>query len=99
MQIPAVLMLCITLATGLIGLVFLLIPDRIAQLEAWLNARWGNREVASLRFGLSGEQTLEEIINRDVLAHKITWDGWTKRHPRLVGIALCLVAVSLWWQM
>jgi hypothetical protein len=34
-----------------------------------------------------------------VLDKQLTWDGWTKKHPRIVGIALCTVAAVLWWQL
>jgi hypothetical protein len=99
MHLPPVLMLCITIATGLVGLIFLLFPDRIHRLEDKLNAPWGDREVISLRLGLSGEQDIEQTINRNVLEKQLTWDGWTKKHPRVVGAALCLVAAVLWWQL
>jgi len=99
MHLPTILMLCITIAIGLVGLIFLLIPDRIHRLEDKLNAPWGDREVISLRLGLSGEQDIEQTINRNVLDKCITWDGWAKQHPRIVGIALCLVAALLSWQM
>jgi len=99
MYLPTVLMLCITLLTGAVGMVFLFFPDRIAQLEAWLNAPWGNREVASLRFGLRGEHSLEQVINRNVLTTSLVWDGWLRRHPRLVGAALCLLSLWLGWQL
>lgn len=99
MQIPAILMMCIALATGLVGIVFLFFPDRIKQLEERLNAPWGDRELASLRFGLRGEETVEQVMNRDVLAREITWDNWLRRHPRLVGIALCLLAIWLGLQV
>ena len=99
MQINAVLMLCITFATGLVGLVFLLFPGSIKHLEEKLNAPWGNREVMALRFGLRAEQAIEQTINRNVLDKQLTWDGWTKRHPRVVGAALCLVAALLYWQI
>lgn len=99
MQLPTILMLCITILTGLVGLVFLLFPERIACLEERLNAPWGDREVAALRLGLPAEQDIERVINRSVLDQQVTWDGWARRHPRLVGIALCLVAAVLWWQL
>jgi hypothetical protein len=92
-------MLCITIATGLVGLVFLLFPDRIARLEERLNAPWGDREVTALRLGLRAEQDIEQAINRTVLDQQLTWDGWARSHPRFVGIALCLVAALLWWQL
>ena len=98
MHLPPVLMLCITIATGLVGLIFLLFPDRIHRLEDKLNAPWGDREVISLRLGLRGEQAIEQTINRNVLDKQLTWDGWTKQHPRIVGMALCLVAALLYWQ-
>jgi hypothetical protein len=99
MHLPPVLMLCITIATGLVGLIFLLFPDRILRLEDKLNAPWGDREVMSLRLGLRGEQAIEQTINRNVLDKQLTWDGWTKKHPRVVGAALCLVAAVMWWQL
>lgn len=99
MTIPGILMLCITLAIGLVGIVFLLFPDRIKQLEDRLNAPWGDRELVALRLGLRAEQAVEQAMNRDVLGKRITWDDWSRNHPRFVGIALCLVAVLLWWQM
>ena len=99
MQLPTFLMLCITIVTGLIGLVFLLIPDRIVRLEAMLNAPWGDREVTALRLGVRGEHDIEQAINRNVLDKRLTWDSWTKDHPRTVGMLLCLVAALLWWQL
>ena len=99
MHLPTVLMLSITIAIGLVGLIFLLIPDRIKHLEDKLNAPWGDQELTALRLGMQGERAIEQVINRNVLDQEITWDGWTKQHPRLVGIALCLVAALLWWQI
>ena len=99
MHLPPVLILFITIVTGLVGLVFLLFPGRISHLEDKLNAPWGNREVMSLRLGLRGEQAIEQTINRNVLDKQLTWDGWTRRHPRVVGITLCLVSAFLYWQM
>ena len=99
MHIPTLMMWCITLLTGLLGMVFLVFPARIGQLEAWLNAPWGDRELASLRFGLRGEQGLEQVINRNVLTTQIVWDNWLRQRPRLVGVALCLLAVWLGWQL
>ena len=99
MQLPDILMLCITLVTGIVGLVFLFFPDRIRQLEARLNAPWGNREVASLRIGMRGEEAIEQAMNRDVLPRQIVWDGWLQRNPRPVGVALCLLAAWLGLQL
>ena len=99
MHIPTVLMLSITIITGLVGLVFLLFPDQINRLEDKINAPWGNREVTALRLGLRGEQAIEQTINRNVLDKQLTWDGWAKKHPRVVGIALCLFSAMLWWQL
>jgi len=99
MQMPTILMLCIALVTGLVGLVFLIFPDRIRQLEERLNAPWGDREVASLRIGVRGEEAIEQAMNRDVLSRQIVWDGWLQRNPRLVGVALCLLAVWLGLQL
>lgn len=99
MHLPPVLMLTITIATGLVGLLFLLFPGSVKRLEEMLNAPWGDREIMSLRLGLRSEQAIEQTINRNVLDQEISWDGWTKRHPRLVGLALCLVSIALWWQL
>ena len=99
MHVPTVLMLSITIITGLVGLVFLLFPDQINRLEDKINAPWGNREVTALRLGLRGEQAIEQTINSNVLDKQLTWDGWAKKHPRVVGIALCLFSAMLWWQL
>jgi hypothetical protein len=87
----------IAAATGLVGLIFLLFPQRIGPLEDILNAHWGNRELTALRLGLRGEQALERVLNRPVLDRNITWDGWARRHPRRVGAVLCLLAAGLCW--
>jgi hypothetical protein len=99
MQLPTILMLAITIAIGLVGLLFLLFPDSIQRLEARLNAPWGDQEVTALRLGLRGEQAIEQTINRNVLEKQLSWDGWAKKHPRVVGIALCLVSAGIWWQL
>ena len=99
MELPTVLMLSITIITALVGLVFLLFPDQINRLEDKINAPWGNREVTALRLGLRGEQVIEQTINRNVLDKQLSWDGWAKKHPRVAGIALCLVSAMLWWQL
>jgi len=98
-QIPTVLLFCITLATGLVGIVFLCFPHRIRKLEAWLNVPWGGRELISFRIGLHGEQAFERIMNRSVPARQIVWDDWLLRYPRLFGSAFCLVAVWLGWHL
>ena len=99
MQLPDFLMLSIAIITGLVGILFLLFPDRIRRLEAWLNAPWGNREVVAMRFGTGGEKALERVINREVLSRQIVWDGCSRQYPRLVGAALCLLAMWLGWQV
>ncbi len=99
MQMPTFLMVCLALITGLVGIAFLFFPDRIKQLEARLNAPWGDRELASLRLGVRGEQAVEQVINRNVLTTQFVWDGWLRQHPRLVGIALCLLAAWFGWQV
>ena len=76
MQLPTILMLCITITTGLVGLVFLLFPDRIARLEERLNAPWGDREVTALRLGLQGEQDIEQAK---------TAMSWTSTSPGMAG--------------
>lgn len=99
MQLPAILIVTISLATGLVGILFLFFPQWIGQLEARLNARCGEREVATLRFGTQGEQAVEQLINRDVLSRQIVWDGWLQCYPRLVGAAFCVLAAWLGWQL
>ncbi len=99
MTLPTVLILGIAILTGLLGILFLCFPAWIGRLEEGLNAPWGGREIGAVRLGLSAEENVEQIINRDVLARRVTWDGWAKSHPRVIGVALCLVAVGLGWQM
>jgi hypothetical protein len=91
------LLFLIAAATGFVGLIFLLMPQRIGALEEVLNAPWGGRELTALRLGLRGEQDLEQFLNRPVLTRMITWDAWARRHPRSVGAVLCLVAAGLCW--
>jgi hypothetical protein len=98
MQLPAILIFSIAVAIGLVGILFLFYPERIRQLEARLNARWGDREVATIRFGTEGEQAVERVMNREVLSQQIVWDGWLMRNPRLVGMVLCLLAMWVAWQ-
>ena len=98
MQLPTIMIFGIAGLMGLVGLLFLFAPERIRQLEARLNARWGDHEVATVRFGTEGEQAVEQVINREVLSHSIVWDSWLMRQPRLVGAALCALAVWLAWQ-
>ena len=95
MQLPSILMFGIALAIGLVGILFLFFPERIRRLEAMLNARWGDREVATVRFGTGVEQAVEQFMNRDVLPQQIVWDSWLQKHPRIVGAVLCLLAVWL----
>ena len=99
MQLPTVLMLSIAIATGLVGILFLFFPGRIRQLEARLNAPWGDREIASLRLGLRGEEGVEQVMNRDIRGAQLVWDGWLHRRPRLVGAGLGLLAVWLGSQL
>lgn len=98
MQLPTILMFGIALAIGLVGILFLFFPERIRRLEAMLNARWGDREVATVRFGTEVEQAVEQVMNRDILPQQIVWDSWLQRYPRLVGAVLCLLAVLVAWQ-
>ena len=77
----------------------LFFPDRIRTLEGRLNARWGDREVIPVRIGIDAERAIEQVLNREVLSQQIVWDSWLKRHPRLVGAALCLLAVWVAWQV
>ena len=99
MQLPTIMIFGIAGLMGLIGLLFLFAPERIRQLEARLNARWGDREVATVRIGTDAEQAVEQVINREVLSQQIVWDGWLMRQPRIVGAVLCLLAVWLAWQV
>lgn len=94
MQLPGELLLFIAIANGLVGLMFLYLPDRIRPFEAWLNAPVGNREMAALRLGLQGERVVEQLLSRVVLSRQIIWDDWLVDHPRLFGMTLC--ALALW---
>ncbi len=47
----------------------------------------------------AGNSSLEQVINRNVLTTSLVWDGWLRRHPRLVGAALCLLSLWLGWQL
>ena len=97
MQLPTIVIISSALAIGLVGILFLFFPQRIRALEARLNARWGDREMATVRIGTDTERTVEQVMNREVLSHSFVWDGWLMRQPRLVGLALCALAVWLAW--
>lgn len=99
MQLPPVLVFGISFVIGLAGILFLFFPQWIKRLEALLNAPWGDREVGAVRFGTHGEQAVERMMNREVGSQQIIWDGWLQRHPKPVGLALCLLAVLLAWQV
>lgn len=99
MDIPVILTGGVALAIGLVGVLFLFCPQWIGRIEEKLNANWGARELVSLRTGLVAERALEQALNRDIQGSRITWDGWTKRYPRPVGAALCLLAAWLWWSL
>ncbi|MEZ5542665.1 MAG: hypothetical protein R3F42_11545 [Pseudomonadota bacterium] len=96
---PATLMLIICTATGMVGMLYLLVPGWVPVLERRLNAPCGGRELVSLRIGMRGEQWLEQALNREVLTPRIVWDGWLLRHPRLAGAGLCLLAPGLGLQL
>ena len=98
MLLTTILMFSIASLTGLVGLLFLFSPGKIRQLEALLNARWGDREVATMRIGTDAEQALEQVMNREVLSQPIVWDSWLMHNPRPVGVVLCLLAAWLAWQ-
>ncbi|MCP4407747.1 MAG: hypothetical protein GY807_08300 [Gammaproteobacteria bacterium] len=91
------LLFFITITVGLVGIIFLFFPDRVAKLERWLNTAWGEQEIAAVRLDLPGEQRLEQVLNRNVLDKRITWDQWARNHPRLTGTYLCVGAGILWW--
>ena len=95
MQLPGSLMLSIAISSGLVGLMFLYLPQRIRPLEAWLNTPCGNREMVALRVGFDSEQTVEKIMNRVVLSRQVVWDDWLIEHPRLSGLVLCALAMWL----
>lgn len=95
MQLPGEIILFISIANGLVGLMFLYMPDRVRPFEAWFNAPVGNREMAALRLGLQGERIAEQLMNRVVQSRQIIWDDWLLEHPRLFGMALCTLAIWL----
>lgn len=95
MQLPDILMLSIAVATGLVGLLFLYLPDHIRSIEAWLNTPCGNRELVGLRLGLRRERVAENAMNRIVISRKIVWDDCLVAHPRLSGLLMCALALRL----
>lgn len=95
MQLPDEMMLTIAIITGLVGLVFLYLPERIRSFEAWLNLPCGNHQVAALRMGLHVEQSIEHALNRIVTSRQIIWDDWLLEHPRLTGMVMCALALKL----
>ena len=89
------LFICICL--GAVGTLFIVSPKTVRWLEQKLNQNFGQSEVLAIRLGFSGEQRLEQTLNRNVLGARVTWDNWIHQHPRLIGLLLCAAAVLLWW--
>jgi len=97
MDITEILTNIIAFSIGLVGLVFILLPDRLERIEQFLNAPWGGQELASLRTGIKGEQALERVLNSNLPGPTLNWDGWARRYPRVTGLLFCLSATGLWW--
>ncbi|MBT8122840.1 MAG: hypothetical protein KJO10_09920 [Gammaproteobacteria bacterium] len=92
---PNEFMLSIAIAAGLVGLLFLCLPDRIRSIETWLNTPCGNRELIGLRLGLRRERIVEHAMNRIITSRQIIWDDCLVAHPRLSGLVMCALALGL----
>ena len=78
-----------------VGLIMLLYPEAVEQIEHKLNSPWGDTEVLNLRLGITGEKRAESLLNKPVLENSIVWDEWARKHPRLTGSLLLLSALLL----
>ena len=78
-----------------LGALMLLLPGALPRIEEFLNRDLGSREVFALRLGLSFEKRLEQRLNAAVLQESVVWDGALRRHPRVTGASLCVVAALL----
>lgn len=78
-----------------VGLIMLLYPQAVKQIEYKLNSPWGDTEILNLRLGITGEKRAESVLNKPVLQFSIVWDEWARKHPRLTGSFLCLCALTL----
>ena len=95
MQLPGEIILFIAIANGLVGLMFLYLPDYIRPFESWINSPVGNREMSALHLGQQGVRLVDQFMNRVVLSRQIIWDDWLVEHPRLFGMTLCALAIWL----
>ena len=95
MSLSHELIVFISLLVFSVGILFLVFPNAALVLEDKLNATWGAQEITAVRFGFAGEQGVEQMLNRNVLEQRITWDGWSRTHPRLTGVSLCLLAALI----
>ena len=77
------------------GAVLLVAPGALPRIEAALNRTWGGRTLFTVRPGLQGERSAEEILNRPVLTRSVYWDHWLRRHPRVIGVLLLGLAAAL----
>ncbi len=77
------------------GAVLVLAPGALPRIEALLNRTWGGRTLFTVRLGLEGERSAEEILNRPVLTRAVYWDHWLRRHPRVIGAVLLGLAAAL----
>lgn len=95
MHLPGEIILFIAIANGLVGLMFLYLPDHVRPFEAWINSPVGNHEMSALRLGQQGERITDQLVNRVVQSRQIIWDDWLVDHPHLFGMALCGLAIWL----
>ena len=77
------------------GVMLLLRPAWLEQIEQAMNREWGQRELLALRTNLSVERRIERWLNTPVLTRSVCWDGALRRNPRTTGAGLCAAALLL----
>jgi hypothetical protein len=80
---------------GATGILLLIRPAWLEQIERALNREFGRTEVFALRTNLPVEHRVERWLNTPVGTRSVHWDDALRRHPRATGAGLCALALLL----
>lgn len=86
------LLLAMMLLIASVGAILVFAPNAIPHIERVMNRSWGNQHIFAVRIGFPGERPAEDLLNQSIVTHRIEWDGWIRRNPRVSGLLLWLTA-------
>ena len=86
------LLLTIALLIAAVGAILVLAPDAVTHIERVMNRTWGDQHIFAVRIGFPGEHRTEQLLNKSIVTHKVEWDGWIRKKPRVSGVLLWLAA-------